>query len=204
MIRKHLVAGILFWVPVVVTVLTIRLLLDLFTSAFRGLPKDLQPDYWLGFHIPGIELVVIILLVWLSGVVVANIVGKKLVGIGEAVVNKIPLIRSVYSGVKQTLQIMASPNSQAFRKVVLVSFPQPGSWAVGLVTHTDDSEQLFTVFIPTTPNPTSGYVVTVAQKDAKELDMSVDEALKYIISLGTISHEALINKFKILSEEIEK
>ena len=106
--------------------------------------------------------------------------------------DKIPLIRSVYSGVKQTLQMMTSPNSQAFQRVVLVSFPQPGSWAVGLVTHTNEDSGLLTVFVPTTPNPTSGYVVTVGPNQTEELDISVDEALKYIISLGTISHDALI------------
>ena len=141
-------------------------------------------------------ILIILLIVWLTGVVVANFIGKKIITFGESMLSKIPLIRSIYSGVKQTLQIMASPNSQAFRKVVLLSFPQPGSWAVGLVTHSNEEGGLLTVFVPTTPNPTSGYVITVEREKAEELDMSVDEALKYIISLGTISHDALISKLK--------
>lgn len=204
MIRKHLVAGLLFWIPVVVTIVTIRLLLDMLLSVFRGLPANMQPEHWLGIKIPGLEIVLIILIVWVTGVIVANFIGKRLVTAGEYIVNQLPLVRSVYSGVKQIMQIMVSPSGQAFRQVVLISFPQPGSWAVGLVTHVEEESDTLTVFVPTTPNPTSGYVISVKADEAQKLDMSVDEALKYIISLGTISHDALSDKFQQVIGENNK
>ena len=204
MMRKYLVAGLLFWIPVVVTIVTIRLLLDMLLSVFRGLPLHVQLEQWIGMHIPGLELIIIILIVWVSGVIVANFVGKRIVSIGERLVDQLPLVRSVYSGVKQIMQIVVSPSGQAFRQVVLISFPQPGSWAVGLVTHSDLVNGTLTVFVPTTPNPTSGYVISVHEKDAQKLNMSVDEALKYIISLGTISHDALRDKFQQIDGENNK
>ena len=204
MIRKYLVAGLLFWIPVVVTIVTIRLLLDMLLSVFRALPTHMRPEQWIGVHIPGLELLIIILVVWFTGIVVANILGKRIVAAGEHVVNQLPLVRSVYSGVKQIMQIMVSPSGQAFRQVVLISFPQPGSYAVGLVTHDDIENETLTVFVPTTPNPTSGYVISVKASEAQKLDMSVDEALKYIISLGTISHDALSEKFQQIIGENNK
>ncbi len=204
MIRKYLVAGLLFWVPVMVTIVTIQFLLGMIVGLFNKLPLHLQPDRWIGFHVPGIELVVLIAVVGVTGIVVANFIGKRLVNMGESVVSRLPLISSVYSGVKQILQIMVSPTGQAFRQVVLIPFPHPDSWAVGLVTHADELSGTMTVFVPTTPNPTSGYVITVKSSDAQKLDMSVDEALKYIISLGTISHVALRDKFQTLTGESNK
>lgn len=204
MVRKHLVAGLLFWIPVMVTIITIQFLLNLMVRLFKNLPLNVQPDQWIGFHIPGIELILLLIIVWVTGILVANFVGKRFVHLGETMVSKLPLISSIYSGVKQIMQIMVSPSGQAFRQVVLISFPQPGSWAVGLVTHVDTVSATMTVFVPTTPNPTSGYVVTVNAADAQKLDMSVDEALKYIISLGTISHDALRDKFQTVIGENNK
>ena len=204
MVRKHLGAGLLFWIPVMVTIITIQFLLNMLVKLFQKLPLHVQPDHWIGFHIPGIELIILFIIVWVTGVIVANFIGRRLVNLGESVVAKLPLISSVYSGVKQIMQIMVSPSSQAFRQVVLIPFPCPGSWAVGLVTHVEASSDKVTVFVPTTPNPTSGYVVTVNTADAQNLDMSVDEALKYIISLGTISHDALRDKFQTVTGEKNK
>ena len=203
MIRKYLMAGLLFWIPVVVTVFTIRLLLDFISSVFRYVPHDFQPEVLLGVNIPGIEFLLIFLILFFSGLLVANFLGRRVILFGESLLSKIPLIRSVYSGVKQTLQVMASPSGQAFRKVVMVSFPQPGSWSVGLVTNISE-ENLYTIFVPTTPNPTSGYIVNVSKDKVHELSMSVDEALKYIISLGTITHPALVEEFKVMTEEKKK
>lgn len=191
MIRKYFIAGLLFWIPIIVTFLIIQLLFDVVVALFSSLPQGFHPDEVFGVKLPGVEFVIIALLVWLSGVFAANFLGKRLVHWGERVVSRIPLIRTIYSGVKQTLQIMVSPNSQAFRQVVMISFPFPGSSAIGLVTNKDKKSGSLTVFVPTTPNPTSGYVVIVSKEHAKKLDMTVDEALKYIISLGTISHISL-------------
>jgi uncharacterized membrane protein len=204
MVRKHLGAGLLFWIPVMVTIVTIQFLLNMLIKVFQKLPLHVQPDQWIGFHIPGVELIILFVIVWVTGIIVANFIGKRLVNIGESVVARLPLVSSVYSGVKQIMQIMVSPSGQAFRQVVLIPFPHPGSWAVGLVTHVDAASDTITVFVPTTPNPTSGYVVTVNAADAQKLDMSVDEALKYIISLGTISHDALRDKFQTVTGENNK
>lgn len=201
MLKKHFMAGLLFWVPVMVTFATIRFLLNFMESLFSRLPQNMRPDQWIGYHIPGLEILILVLVVWLSGVLVANFIGKRLVNMGEHVVSKLPLVSSVYSGVKQILQVVVSPTGQAFRQVVLISFPQKGSWVVGLVTHEDEENETLTVFVPTTPNPTSGYVISVKTHEAEKLDMSVDEALKYIISLGTISHDTLRQKFQTLSGE---
>ena len=201
MIRKHFVAGVLFWIPVIVTIFIIKLLFELLVSVMKSLPEPFHPKQWLGYDIPGLELVIILLLIWVTGVLVANFLGKRVVSWGESLVNRIPLIRSVYSGVKQTMQVMAAPDTQSFRQVVLIQFPHEHSWVVGLVTHYQKENDVLTVFVPTTPNPTSGYVVNVSRSNSKEVDMSVDEALKYIISLGTISHKALARQFKLISEE---
>lgn len=205
MFKKYLMAGLLFWVPLVVTIVTIEVLLDMIISIFAKLPASIQPDLWLGIHIPGIEIIFILLMVWLTGLLMANLFGRKLVSWGESLVEKVPLVRSVYSGVKQIMQMMVKSDSTAFKQVVLISFPQKGSWAVGLVTqvveHGKAELDAITVFVPTTPNPTSGYVVTVQRKDAIILDMSVDEALKYIISLGTLSHDTLNQEFGRLAQE---
>lgn len=203
MFRKYLVAGLLFWVPLVVTIISVELLLEMVAGLFHKLPMNLRPDYWLGFHIPGLELVLMLVLLWVSGVLVANILGKKLVAIGESLVERLPLVRSIYSGVKQILQMVVKNDSNAFRQVVLISFPQEGSWAVGLVTCSDqlkNGKTALTVFVPTTPNPTSGYVIVVDKEEAIILDMSVDEALKYIISLGTITHNALNDAYNLIAE----
>jgi|AntRauTorckE5430_2_1112549.scaffolds.fasta_scaffold00045_26 uncharacterized membrane protein len=198
MFKKYLIAGLLFWVPLVVTMVSIDLLVDMLTSVFSLLPFSLHPDVWIGFHIPGIELVMLIFIVWLSGLLVANFLGRKAIAYGERLVERLPLVRSIYSGVKQIMKMMVKSDSTAFRQVVLISFPQKGSWVVGLVTQVveyKNKQASLTVFVPTTPNPTSGYVITVDQKEAIVLDMTVDEALKYIISLGTLSHDALNNAY---------
>lgn len=171
-------------------------------AVFDHMPIYMHPDQWIGFHVPGIEILIIILVVWVTGILVANIVGKHLVKYGEFLVEKLPLVRSIYSGVKKIMEIMVNPQGQAFRQVVLISFPQKGSWVIGLVTRTEGDSM--TVFVPTTPNPTSGYVITVKESEAEKLDMSVDEALQYIISLGTLSHSALSDKFQIVTGEKDK
>jgi uncharacterized membrane protein len=157
------------------------------------LPHAFQPKALLGFHIPGLGIVLCFLLLFVTGLFVTNIVGEKLFSWGEKVLNKIPLVRSIYQATKQVTETVFSSNSEAFRKVLLVEYPRRGLWSIAfqtattsaLLKETIDSESM-TVFIPTTPNPTSGFLFLVKHEDTKELNMSVDEALKMVISLGVM------------------
>ncbi|UTC24443.1 DUF502 domain-containing protein [Candidatus Comchoanobacter bicostacola] len=191
MIRRHLIAGLLFWVPLLVTVVTIQFLWNIFSSVMVYVPESLNPEFYLGVDLPGSEVLLVLFLLWFTGVLVANFIGKRVMRVWERILTKIPLVRTVYQGVKQGLEIVVAPNSHAFSEVVLVPFPNNTSWAVALVTQKDLENGLWTVFLPTTPNPTSGYVLLIPEQDVKKVAMSVDEALKYIISLGTISQDEL-------------
>lgn len=202
MFKKYFVAGLLFWVPLVVTVLTVQIVLDIFDKLMVHLPESVQPEVWLGYDVPGSGFILMLLIVWVTGLLVANFLGRRLVRLGERIVKKIPLVRTIHQGVKQGLEVVVSPNSDAFSQVVLVNFPHKDSWAVGLVTNVNEQTGIWTVFLPTTPNPTSGYVLLLDEADLRKIDMSVDEALKYIISLGTISENKLA--FSIKSEALEK
>ncbi len=185
------------WVPVWATLVVMRFVIELLDGTFSLLPLRYQPDNFFGFHIPGLGIIFAIALVVMTGLVATNIFGKKLVSLWEHLLAKIPVVRSVYSGVKQVLETLFSNNSKAFRKVLLVEFPRQGTWTlafqtaesvteeVGAVCNTAD-EPMLTVYVPTTPNPTGGYLIMVRKADTKEVAMSVDEALKYIISLGVV------------------
>ncbi len=187
MFRKHFVAGLLFWVPIVVTILVIQVVVDIFDQLVKSLPDYLQLSNLIGVDIPGGGFIIVILVVWFSGILVANFLGRRVVKIGDKIVQKIPLVRTIHQGVKQGLEMMVAPNSDAFSQVVCINFPHKDSWAVGLVTNIDEKRDLWTVFLPTTPNPTSGYVLILKGKSVRKVEMTVDEALKYIISLGTIT-----------------
>lgn len=204
MFKKYFIAGMLFWVPLVVTIFIIQFVLDLFDKMVGSLPQSMQLSNFIGFDIPGSGFLLVLLVVWLSGILVANFMGRKLVKVGDRIVQKIPLVRTIHQGVKQGLEMMVMPNSDAFSQVVRVQFPQPGSWAIGLVTSFDAKNDIWTVFLPTTPNPTSGYVLLLHSDVVTKMDMSVDEALKYIISLGTISEYNLAFSEKSQSEEKNK
>ena len=157
MFKKYFIAGMLFWVPLVVTVFIIQFVLDLFDKMVGSLPQSMQLSNFIGFDIPGSGFLLVLLVVWLSGILVANFMGRKLMKVGDRIVQKIPLVRTIYQGVKQGLEMMVMPNSDASGSKGAVS--QPGSWAIGLVTSFDAKNDIWTVFLPTTPNPTSGYVV---------------------------------------------
>lgn len=207
MFKKNVIAGLLFWVPVIVTLVSIEILFDIIRSVYDKIPIQLQFESWVGVDIPGMKILLSLGVVWLTGLLVANYLGKRVVRMGESWLNKLPLVRSVYSGVKQVLQMMIKSDTGAFTEVVLIAFPNDSSWVVGLVTQviaTTEGREALNVFVPTTPNPTSGYVITVFREDSIHLEMSVDEALKYIISLGTLSHDALNKVYSQLAEENKK
>lgn len=190
-IRKYLIAGLLVWLPLGVTVLVLKLLVDVMDRTLLLLPMAWRPDNLLGFHVPGLGLLLSLAVVGITGVVVANLLGRRLIGFWESLLTHIPLVRSIYLGVKQVVETVFTSNGKAFRKVVLIEYPRRELWCLAFMTGTGLGEvqartgrDVVAVFVPTTPNPTSGFVLLVPVEDVCELDMSVDEGLKLIISMG--------------------
>nr|VFJ88234.1 MAG: Uncharacterized membrane protein [Candidatus Kentron sp. H]VFJ90253.1 MAG: Uncharacterized membrane protein [Candidatus Kentron sp. H]VFJ96608.1 MAG: Uncharacterized membrane protein [Candidatus Kentron sp. H] len=190
-LRKYLIAGLLVWLPLGVTVLVLKLLVDAMDRTLLLLPLAWRPDTLLGFHVPGLGLLLSLAVVGITGVVVANLLGRRLVALWESLLTRIPLVRSIYLGVKQVVETVFTSDGKSFRKVVLIEYPRRGLWCLAFMTGTGLGEvqaktghEVVAVFVPTTPNPTSGFVLLVPIEDVCELDMSVDEGLKLIISMG--------------------
>jgi len=190
--KRYLIAGLLIWVPLGVTVMVIKLLVGMMDNTLLWLPDRYHPDFLLGFHIPGMGVVLSVVIVLGTGVIVANLFGRKLVSLWETVLAQIPLVRTIYTSVKQILETVFSSGS-SFRKVLLVEYPRKGLWTLAFQSGTTrgeaqikTGEDIINVFIPTTPNPTSGFFIMVPKKDVIELDMSVDDGLKMIISAGVM------------------
>ena len=192
-LRRYIIAGLLIWVPLGVTVLVIKLMVDIMDRTLLLLPAAYHPDVLLGLHIPGLGVVLTITVVLITGVVVANFFGRQLVDAWESLLARIPLVRSIYSGAKQVSETLFSPGGQSFRKVLLIEYPRHGLWTVAFQTgitvgeaQTLTGDEVVNVYMPTTPNPTSGFFLMVPKQDTIELNMSVDEGLKMIISMGVI------------------
>ena len=189
--RKYLIAGLLVWIPLVITGWVLKLLIDLMDQSLLLLPVRFQTEAWLGIHVPGMGVILTVSIVLLTGVIAANFFGKKLLHWWDQVLQRIPIVRSIYSGVKQISDILFSADGKAFRKVVLVRYPHHDTWTVALLTGEPQHEvtdhlgfEYYAVFIPTTPNITAGFFLLVKKSDVRPLSMSVDDALKYIISMG--------------------
>lgn len=192
-IRRYLVTGLIIWLPLVVTVLVVRFLIGLMDRTLVLIPPAYRPEELLGFAIPGLGLVLTLLVLFVSGVLGANLFGRRIVGLWESILNRIPLIRSVYSGAKQVAETVLSDGDTSFKRVFLIEYPRKGVWSLCFQTSTELAEiqhktaaQVICVFVPTTPNPTSGFILMVPRADLVALDMSVDEGLKMIISLGVV------------------
>lgn len=195
-LRKYLIAGLLVWLPIAATVFIIRLFLTLLDNMILLLPAAWRPEAVLGFEIPGFGLVMAVAILLLTGVFAANLFGRKLVDFWEGLVNRIPLVRSIYVSVKQVTETLLADGNQSFRKAVAVEYPRKGILSLGFMTgralRTVDrqtKQPLVSVFIPTTPNPTSGFIIMVPEEEVHDLDISIEAAFKYIISLGVISSE---------------
>ena len=192
-LRRYLINGLLIWVPVLVTVLVVRFILQLMDQTLLVLPRALRPDALLGLHIPGFGALLGLLIVLLTGVLVTNFIGRALVGIGEEVLERIPFVRALYSGVKSFSETVLSNSGNSFKKVLLVEYPRPGAWSIAFQT-TDHLPEInaklgethVCVFIPTTPNPTSGFIIFVPPSKCIELDMHVETAMKMIVTLGVV------------------
>jgi uncharacterized membrane protein len=193
-LRTYFISGLLVWLPIWVTLLVIGFLVDLLSKSLLLLPHEWQPDVLLGFHVPGIGVIITLLVIFMTGVFAANFIGSRLLELGDAIMARIPLVRSVYTGVKQVTQTLFTPGGQSFRQVLLVQYPCPGVWTIGFQTgqvskeieRLVDREEMVSYFVPTTPNPTSGFLMMAPRKEVVELDMGVDQALKYVISLGVV------------------
>ena len=191
--KKHFLTGLLIWIPLVITIWVLKLVVDVLDQSLLLLPTALQTENWLGVHIPGLGTLLTLLIVLVTGVFATNFFGAQLVELWHDILHRIPVVNSIYSSVKQISDTLFSSSGQAFRKALLVQWPAPGMWTIAFQTGMPGggvAEHLppdcLAVYVPTTPNPTGGYFVIVARKDVVELDMSVDQALKYIISMGVV------------------
>ena len=193
-LRKWFLTGLLVIVPMVITFLVLQWVVGLLDQTLQILPLSWQPDRMLGMHIPGFGVILTLAILLVVGAIASNFMGRKLVEWGDAVVTRIPVVRSIYSSVKQVSDTLFSENGNAFRKAVLVQWPREGVWTVAFVTGSPGGDvatylrddEFLSVYVPTTPNPTGGYFVMLRKSDCVELNMSVDEALKYVVSMGVV------------------
>ncbi len=191
--RKYIIAGLLVWMPLGITFLVVRAIVGFLDKSLLLLPHAYQPDTLLGFHIPGLGVVLGIILVLATGMIVANLLGRRLVAAWESLLAQIPLVRNLYAAIKQILEAVFATDGKSFRSVLLIEYPRKGVWSLGFMTSDQLGEvqdktgkKVISVFIPTTPNPTSGFVLMVPKEDTLELDMTVEEGLKMIISMGVV------------------
>ncbi len=192
-IRRWLLAGLLVLVPLAITLSVLDWIVGTLDQTLLILPSDWHPDKLLGSHIPGFGVLLTFGIVLVMGAVASNFLGKKLLSLGNAVLRRIPIVRSIYSSVKQVSDTLFSENGNAFRKALLVQWPREGVWTIGFLTGAPGGDvanhlpgDYVSVYIPTTPNPTGGYFVMLKRSECVELKMSVDEALTYVISMGVV------------------
>ena len=193
-VRRWLLAGLLVLVPLAITVWVLDWIVSTLDQTLQILPRHWHPDYLIGVHIPGFGVLLALAIVLLIGAVASNFFGRKLVGWWDSLLGRIPIVRSIYSSVKQVSDTLFSENGNAFRRALLVQWPREGVWTIAFQTGTPGGDVVnhlgadyLSVYVPTTPNPTGGYFVMLKASDCIELNMSVDEALTYVISMGVVS-----------------
>lgn len=192
-LRRYLVAGILVWLPLGVTIVVVRFLIGLMDKTLVLIPRQYHPEEWLGIGIPGLGVILTIILLLITGVLTANFVGRSFLKGWESLLDRIPVARSIYSAAKNFAEIVFSDSGNAFKKVLLVEYPRKGLYTLTFQTANEieeiqsrTGEDVVACFVPTTPNPTSGFIILVPKKDTIELDMEVDEAVKLVMSLGVV------------------
>lgn len=192
-LRTYLVAGLLVWVPMAITVFLVKFMVDFMDQILLLLPADYRPDTLLGFHIPGLGIVLAVSVLLVTGLLAANFLGRKLVSLWESTLQRIPLVRSVYSAAKSFAEVVLGNNTDSFKEVMLIEYPRKGVYSLCFQTSTRlgeiqarTGEEVVCVFVPTTPNPTSGVMILVPKKDVIILDMSVEAAVKMVVSLGVV------------------
>jgi uncharacterized membrane protein len=200
-LRRYFVAGLLVWIPLGITFWVLKITVDLMDETLLLLPQAYHSEALFGFYVPGLGILLTLAILLATGALAANFFGRRLLAVGDQMLTRIPIVRSIYGGVKQISDTLFSPEGKAFRRAVLVRYPHAGSWTVALVTGTPQHEvagilgnEHISVFVPTTPNITSGFFLIVPRAETIELDMTVDAALKYIISMGVAEPLPLSDK----------
>jgi uncharacterized membrane protein len=194
LLRRYLIAGLLVWVPLVITIVVVRALVDFMDRSLLLLPSSWRPEALLGYPVPGLGLLLTVTILFVTGLLAANIFGRRIVAIWEGLLSRIPLVRHIYGAVKQVAETVFASNGEAFRRVLLIEYPRKGIWTLAFQTGTASGEvqrrteaEVLTVFVPTTPNPTSGFIMMIPRNEVTELDMSVEDALKLVVSLGVVA-----------------
>jgi uncharacterized membrane protein len=192
-LRRYLVAGLLIWAPLAVTFLLLRFAVTVMDKTLAIIPQQYRPDELLGFHVPGLGVILTFVVLFITGMLAANFVGRYVVGGWESLLDRIPIVRTIYGGAKNFAEIVFSDSNDSFKNVLLIEYPRKGLYSLAFQTSSElgevqgrTGEDVVCCFVPTTPNPTSGFVIMVPRKDIRVLDMEVDEALKMIISLGVV------------------
>jgi len=194
MLRKYFITGLLILVPLSITLWVIHSVIGVMDQSLLLLPVEWRPESFLGHHIPGVGTILTLLIILITGILAKNFIGNYILGGWEALLNRIPIVNSIYSSVKQVSDTLFSSDGNAFRTAVLLQYPRPGVWTIAFVTGTPSLEaqrhlkgDYVNVYVPTTPNPTSGFFLMVPRSETIELEMSVDVALKHIVSMGVVA-----------------
>lgn len=211
-IKRYLITGILVWLPITVTIWILNYIVSATDRLVHLLPAQWNPTQYLGFNVPGLGVILAIAILFTTGIFAANIIGRKIIEGWDSLIGRIPVVKSIYSSAKKVSESLLSDNSRSFKTPVLVPFPQPNIWTIAFVSGSvpqsvsdalPEKSGYVSVYVPTTPNPTGGYYIMVRESDIRELDMTVDEALKYVISLGMVMPDDLPTKSpKSLPEKV--
>jgi uncharacterized membrane protein len=194
--KKYLITGLLIWIPLAITIWVLELIVSTMDQSLLLLPPKYQPHALFGHQIPGLGALLTVVVVFVTGVLASNILGQRLVLFWERILGRIPVVKTIYTAVKQVSDTLFAPGGQAFSKALLVQYPRQGCWTIAFLTGKPGGDlanhlrgDYVSVYLPTTPNPTSGFFLVMPKADVIELDMSVDEALKYVISMGVVAPE---------------
>jgi uncharacterized membrane protein len=207
MMKKYFITGLLVLVPLVVTFWLLSTLIHTLDQSLLLLPESWSPQKLFGFSIAGLGALLTIAVIFITGIIATNFFGQQLVLLWEELLSRVPVVKSIYSSVKQVSDTIFSDSGNAFRKALLVEYPRKGSWTVAFLTGQPEGDvknhligEYVSVYVPTTPNPTSGFFLMIPKSDVVELDMTVDQALKYIISMGTVAPDIKSEKIKLLKQ----
>ncbi len=192
--RKYFITGLLVLVPLVITLWVLNLIIGTMDRSLFLLPPGWRPESLFGFYLPGFGTVLTLVIIFVTGLITQNIIGNRVLKLWELLLQRIPVVNSIYSSVKQVSDTLLSSSGNAFRKALLVQYPREGSWTIAFQTGVPGGDvanhlkgDYVSVYVPTTPNPTSGFFLMLPREDVIELEMSVDEALKYIVSMGVVA-----------------